>query len=59
LGKAYPAQILTAVIFGDDRAKFGEPEKTLQGKRICVTGTIRVYRGAAEVILNDPDQLKQ
>jgi DNA/RNA endonuclease YhcR with UshA esterase domain len=59
LGNAYPAQIFTAVIFGDDRAKFGEPEKTLQGKRICVTGTIRLYRGSAEVILNESDQLKQ
>jgi DNA/RNA endonuclease YhcR with UshA esterase domain len=59
LGKAYPEQIFTAVIFGSDRAKFGEPERTLQGKRICVTGTIRLYRGAAEVILSDPDQLKQ
>jgi DNA/RNA endonuclease YhcR with UshA esterase domain len=59
LGRAYPAQIFTAVIFGSDRAKFGEPEKTLQGQRICVTGTIKLYRGAAEVILNDPDQLKQ
>jgi hypothetical protein len=39
LGKAYPAQVFTAVIFGSDRAKFGEPEKALQAKRICVTGT--------------------
>jgi hypothetical protein len=59
LGKAYPAQIFTAVIFGDDRAKFGEPEKTLDGKRIWVRGTIRLYWGSAEMILNDPDQLKE
>ena len=59
LGKAYPEQIFTAVIFGNDRAKFGEPERTLQGKRVCVTGTIRLYRGTAEVILNSPDQLHE
>jgi DNA/RNA endonuclease YhcR with UshA esterase domain len=59
LGKAYPAQIFTAVIFGSDRAKFSEPEKTLQGKSICVTGTVRLYRGKPEVILTDPDQLKE
>src|SRR5215472_3735956 len=29
-------QALTAVIFGDDRAKFGTPEMALQGQRICV-----------------------
>ena len=59
LGKAYPSQIFTAVIFGEDCAKFGEPEKTLQGKRICVTGAIPLYRGSAEVILYEPDQLKR
>ena len=59
LGKAYPAQIFTAVIFGNDRAKFGEPDKTLQGKRICVTGKIELYRGAPEVILHDPEQLNK
>jgi hypothetical protein len=58
LDKPYPNQIFTAVIFGSDRGKFGEPETTLQGKRICVTGTIRLYRGAPEIILNDPKQLE-
>jgi DNA/RNA endonuclease YhcR with UshA esterase domain len=58
LDKPYPNQIFTAVIFGSDRAKFGEPETTLQGKRICVTGTIRLYRGKPEIILNDPKQLE-
>jgi hypothetical protein len=36
------------VIFGDDRPKFGTPETTLWGKRVCVMGQIRDYRGAAE-----------
>jgi hypothetical protein len=59
IGKPYPHQELTALIWGSERPKFGEPEKTLHGKRICVTGTIQLYRGAAEVILNEPHQLKQ
>ena len=58
LDKPYPNQIFTAVIFGDDRAKFGEPER-LQGSRVCVSGPIRLYRGAPEVILHDPKQLEQ
>src|SRR2546425_11283820 len=41
LDEPYPNQIFTVVIFGDDRPKFGTPEKSLQGKRICVTGVIR------------------
>jgi hypothetical protein len=56
LGKPYPNQIFTAVIFGSDRSKFGEPE-VLQGKHICVTCKIELYRGAPEVILHDPKQL--
>jgi hypothetical protein len=33
-----PKGALTAVIYGHDRAKFGSPETTLQGQRVCVTG---------------------
>jgi hypothetical protein len=41
MGQPYPNEPFTAVIFGSDRAKFGEPETTLAGKRICVSGQIR------------------
>lgn len=57
LGKPYPNQVFTATIFGDDRAKFGTPEKTLLGKRICVNGAIKEFRGTPEIILSDPRQL--
>lgn len=57
LGKPYPDEIFTAVIFGSNRAKFGTPETTLRGKRICVTGTIRRYRGEPEIILKNPSQI--
>src|SRR5689334_9729722 len=56
-GSAYPNAAFTAVILGSDRAKFGAPEKTLQGKEICVRGEIRAYEGAPQVILTQPDQL--
>ena len=39
--KPYPDQVFTAVIFGSDREKFGTPESSLRGKRICVTGKIQ------------------
>jgi hypothetical protein len=58
-GKPYPNQVFTAVIYGVDRAKFGTPGTTLQGKRVCVTGSVREYRGKPEIILNDPIQLTQ
>ena len=59
LGKPYPDQIFTAVIWGDDRTKFGSPELALRGKQICVTGEIRLYRGRPEIILRDPKQLTE
>jgi DNA/RNA endonuclease YhcR with UshA esterase domain len=59
LGKPYPDQIFTAVIWGDDRSKFGSPESTLRGKNICVTGEIKLYRGKPEIILRDSKQLSE
>lgn len=58
LGKPYPHEIFTVVIWGEDRAAFGESERTLQGKSICVTGTIQSYRGEPELILHRASQLK-
>jgi hypothetical protein len=58
LDKPYPDEVFTAVIFGEDRAKFGTPETTLEGKRICVTGVIQLYREKPDIILKDPSQLK-
>jgi hypothetical protein len=58
-GSAYPNAAFTAVILGSDRAKFGTPEKTLQGKEICVRGEIRVYKGTPQIILTQPDQLDE
>ena len=57
LDKPYPDQLFTVVIFGDDRAKFGPPETSLRGKRICVTGVIRAFRKHPEMVLKDPGQL--
>jgi DNA/RNA endonuclease YhcR with UshA esterase domain len=59
LGKAYSHAVFTAVIYGDNRSKFGTPETLLRGKRICVTGQISDYRGKPEIVLTDPSQLTQ
>jgi hypothetical protein len=55
--RPYPDQRFTVVIWGSDRAKFGAPEMSFRGKRICATGTIRSYRGRPEIIATDPRQL--
>jgi hypothetical protein len=59
LGKPHPNAIFTAVIYGENRAKFGAPETSLRGKRICVTGRIRDYNGKAEIVLTEPSQLTE
>jgi hypothetical protein len=56
--KPYPDQVFTAVIFGSDRSKFGSPETSLRGRRICVTGKIQDRSGLPEIILSDPKQLR-
>jgi hypothetical protein len=56
-GKPYPDAPFTAMIFASDRAKFGTPEKGLQGKQVCVTGKIQMFRGKPEIVLSDPKQL--
>lgn len=59
LGEPYPDEIFTVVIFGRDRSKFGTPETALKGRRVCATGKIEEYRGVPEIVLADPQQLKQ
>ena len=58
LDAPYPNQLFTALIWIEDRAKFGRPELRYASKRICVWGVIQTYRGTPEIILRNPDQLE-
>ena len=57
LDEAYPNNIFTAVIWGDNREQFHEPEVQYRGKSICVTGKIKNYRGTAQIILYSESQI--
>ena len=57
LDKPYPNQIFTILIWGEYRAAFGAPEKDLDGKRVCATGKIALYRGKPEIIVHQPSEL--
>jgi DNA/RNA endonuclease YhcR with UshA esterase domain len=58
LDRAYPNQKFNAVIPGENRDKFSKPpEINYAGKKICVTGTINVFRGVAEIVVRDPSQI--
>jgi hypothetical protein len=58
-GKPHPNAVFSAVIYGDNRRKFGTPENSLRGKHICVTGQISDYNGKPEIVLVEPSQLTQ
>ncbi len=55
----YPHQSFTAVIWGEDRSKFGTPETTLNGKEVCVSGVIEEYQGKPQIILRSKSQLTE
>lgn len=57
LDKPYPDQVFTIVISGDDRAKFGNPERALLNRHVCVSGDIREYRGTPEIIATEKNQI--
>jgi hypothetical protein len=58
LNKAYPNHVFTVLIWGENRRKFGAPESDYKDKRICASGKITEYRGAPEIIVSDPTQIK-
>ncbi len=58
IDEAYPKHIFTAVIWGEDREQFGEPEVQYYNKNICVTGKIKRDRRGAKVTLYSIKQLK-
>jgi len=57
LDEAYPDHVFTAVIWGENREQFDEPEVQYRGKTICVTGKIKSYRGAAQIVLYSQKQV--
>jgi hypothetical protein len=59
IGKPYPNQVFSAIIFDSDRPKFGVPESSLRDKSVCVTGEIFLYQDTPEIILRDPTQLRE
>src|SRR5271166_4159118 len=59
LDEPYPNQVFTAVIWGDARPKFKTAPELLKGHAVCVTGTITLYKGRAEMEVSDPTQIEE
>jgi hypothetical protein len=59
LGRPYPYQEFTVVIWPEDRPQFGHPEDTYLGKNICISGEISSYRGAPQIVARYPSQIHE
>lgn len=57
-GKPYPHHAFTAIIWGLDRGKFGDPAHRYLNKNVCVTGPITAYHNQPEMVLHSPKQIK-
>ena len=58
LDMPYPHQIFTIVIWGTDRLKFGNPERTYSHRNVCVSGKITSHREIPEIVINTPGQIR-
>ena len=56
-GDRYPNQDFTVVIFARSAAGIGDIAH-FYGKRVDVTGTVELYRGRPEIIVNEPAQIR-
>jgi hypothetical protein len=57
LDAAYPNQIFTILIWGDDRPKVGTLPS--EGSRVCATGMIQDYHGVPEIVVRSSGQLSK
>jgi hypothetical protein len=57
LDKPYPNQVFTILIWGDDLSKFSPAPSAWNGKQVCATGTIELYRNAPEIVARGAGQV--
>jgi DNA/RNA endonuclease YhcR with UshA esterase domain len=53
----YPNQCFTAVIFQSARPAFTDPQ-SWEGKKVRVSGRVKLYKGKPEVVLEKPSQIQ-
>jgi hypothetical protein len=57
LDKPYPNQVFTILIWGSDVSKFSPSPSGWNGKHVCATGKIEVYRNVPEIVSRDAGQI--
>lgn len=59
LGRPYPNQHFTAVIWGSDRVRWNTPpDQQYENQRICVSGRVELHEGTPQIIVESPSQVK-
>ncbi len=58
MGGDFPRHTFTARIPGADRSKFKPAPETLEGKDVCVIGSIQRDSSRAEIVVTSPSNLK-
>ena len=57
LDSAYPNQVFTILVWGDDRVTVGTLPRS--GEHVCATGLIKDYRGVPEIVVRSSQQLSK
>ena len=57
LGARFPDNPLTVVVFSGDKANFKDGVAIYDNKTVCVTGTIKEYKGKPEIIITKPQDI--
>ena len=57
IGLKYPNHQLTVVIMATVRQQFSGKVEDLQDKKICITGSIILYKEKPEIIIEKPGQI--
>lgn len=55
LDSAYPNQVFTILVWGNDRKNVGELPRV--GSHVCASGVIQDYRGVPEIVVRSNGQL--
>jgi DNA/RNA endonuclease YhcR with UshA esterase domain len=58
IGRPYPNEGLSVVIWIENRAAFRRPEVRYRGHTICVRGLVSRYQGVPEIVARSPGQIR-
>lgn len=58
-GAPHPNEVFSVVIWNTDRIQFSFIPEELKGKKICVTGVVKLYKDGPEIIVTEESQIEK